>query len=340
MIVIAAGYVFGLALYLILRFVFGDRFWWLAFLNNFAPYFFIPLLIAVPVTIVIRTWGLLALGAPLLIVGVVRYGPYFVSKTRSVPAGRALRIVTFNVLGSNPHLDGVLAWLRDVNADVVVLQEIPLSFIRSTLPTLRDIYPYQFAPSTPTGWWDNVTLSRFPILSADILDALPDNPLPTIHRLTLDFHGNTIALYNIHLEAPLRQTPRLMPGISQRFLRLALRYDDCVRNCQIEKLVAHLRSEPYPFVVAGDFNTSDQASGYRKLSAHLVDSFKEAGTGFGTSWPVSASGDFPSFVPPLCRIDYVWHSGAFAARYSGRGPRLGSDHLPVLATLELLPNSH
>jgi endonuclease/exonuclease/phosphatase (EEP) superfamily protein YafD len=40
-------------------------------------------------------------------------------------------------------------------------------------------------------------------------------------------------------------------------------------------------------------------------------------------------------MPPLVRIDYVWHSDDFHAVEAALGPYLGSDHLPVTAALAL-----
>ena len=83
---------------------------------------------------------------------------------------------------------------------------------------------------------------------------------------------------------------------------------------------------------------SDQTSIYGELASRMGDSFRQAGTGLGGSWPVSAMEEFtslPDFVPPLFRIDYIWHSEQFRAISAQQGPELGSDHLPLLATLSI-----
>lgn len=67
----------------------------------------------------------------------------------------------------------------------------------------------------------------------------------------------------------------------------------------------------------------------------MNDSFREAGVGLGTSWPVSRMRGLPWFIPPLIRIDYIWHSDHFRAVMAQQGPERGSDHLPVLATLAM-----
>jgi endonuclease/exonuclease/phosphatase (EEP) superfamily protein YafD len=109
-----------------------------------------------------------------------------------------------------------------------------------------------------------------------------------------------------------------------------------VRNRQIEHLMTVLARETLPYIVAGDFNTSDQSLIYPRIASLMGDSFREAGFGFGTSWPVSAAQrETFGFLPPLVRIDYIWHSRDWVATQAAQGPPLGSDHLALTATLAL-----
>ncbi|MCZ2094787.1 MAG: hypothetical protein LC121_00665 [Anaerolineae bacterium] len=71
------------------------------------------------------------------------------------------------------------------------------------------------------------------------------------------------------------------------------------------------------------------------LAAVMRDSFREAGYGLGTSWPAAQAFGIPPLIPPLVRIDYIWHSDEFRTLAAAQGPYLGSDHLPLYATLAL-----
>ncbi len=126
-----------------------------------------------------------------------------------------------------------------------------------------------------------------------------------------------------------------MPRLA-RYLTNVLHYNEFIRDDQIEGLINTLKAETHPYIVAGDFNMSDQAAVYNDLAAHMKDSFREAGTGYGASWPVSTSRDLLRFLPPIIRIDYIWHNDHLRAVSIEQGPALGSDHLPLYATLELL----
>ena len=90
---------------------------------------------------------------------------------------------------------------------------------------------------------------------------------------------------------------------------------------------------PLPFIVAGDFNTSDQDAMYPALAARMIDSFRERGVGFGTSWPSPGMLPIPVFLPPLVRIDYIWHSPGISTRAAWQARTVGSDHLPLVADL-------
>src|SRR5262249_15679650 len=80
LLLIGVGYALGLTCYLLMRLLFGDHFWWLAFLNNFAPFYFLPLLVIVPLTLVLRSRFAVLFSALLALVGILWFGPYYLPK--------------------------------------------------------------------------------------------------------------------------------------------------------------------------------------------------------------------------------------------------------------------
>ena len=84
---------------------------------------------------------------------------------------------------------------------------------------------------------------------------------------------------------------------------------------------------------------SDQTSIYSTLAGQMGDSFREAGFGLGATWPAFQVVGMNAVLPALIRIDYIWHSREFQAVNAEVGPYLGSDHLPVEATLIFIPPS-
>ena len=128
--------------------------------------------------------------------------------------------------------------------------------------------------------------------------------------------------------------PRLPQLADHYILQTILSYDDSAHNAEIKRLLAQLETELYPFIVAGDFNMSEHAVMYNEVAESMDDAFRKAGTGWGGSWPISVVEDLPASVPPLLRVDYIWHSAHFRGVKACRGPELGSDHMPFYAMLE------
>lgn len=327
----ASIYGFLLVIYLLLRLIFGDRFSWLSLLNTFAHLLFLPLLLFVPLALLMRTRQTILRIFPLMLIGSLWFGPYYLPKNPPAPTGEVISVLTFNVWGNNHDLTRTETWIRDTNADIVLLQEISPTYAADCLPNLLDLYPYQFSQPDLTRWGGIITLSRYPIIKNEYIDLqIP----PEIQRSVIDVNGQHIAVYNVHLAWPV-SNPRITPPIDSFYWRVALGFNDRARNEQITNLLDHLKKEPYPYFVGGDFNTSDQSATYSRIAAQMRDSFREAGVGFGASWPVSAARGLPSFLPPLIRIDYLWHSDGFRALEAHQPPPVGSDHLPLVVKLEI-----
>jgi vancomycin resistance protein VanJ len=328
-------YAVALVCYLVLRVLFGDRFWWLSLANTFAHLLFLPLLFLIPAALLFRLRSSALRLVPLAIIGGMWFVPYYVPRSTDALTGTSLKVLTFNVWGNNHDLAQVENWLRAEDADVVLLQEISPTYATDRLPGLLDLYPYQEAQPDDTRSGGNITLSKYPILSIDYIDlGIRNTPWPL--RMVIDVEGQAVAVYNIHLAwpggYPRLPVPRRLDNL---YVRVLLGFNDRLRNRQITQLLEHLKSETLPYIVGGDFNTSDSSATYSQIAAQMHDSFREAGFGFGGSWPVSSVRGLPSFVPPLIRIDYIWHSDQFTAIDARQGPPLGSDHLAVVATLLL-----
>jgi endonuclease/exonuclease/phosphatase (EEP) superfamily protein YafD len=329
-------YVLCFLVYLAAYVLIGDRFWPLALLNTFAYAIFIPLVILIPLALLTRSRISLISLLPVIVVLIIWAFPYFKTHlVADVPSASTIRIVTSNTLWDNAKREDMLQWLRDTDADIIFLQEISYDSA-AQLETLKDSYPYQPVSVESDEWGGNSILSRIPILSFDYIDlGVPNSMQPQC--ITAELNGITFAAYNIHLEWPMSSERPLKATIS-RFspsLGFAVGYDDSIRNLQIERLATRLQSEPYPYFMAGDFNTSDQTPSYNKLASAGIDSFREVGSGFGATWPVAAVQHLPDFVPPLIRIDYVFHSDEFRALSAEPGKPMGSDHLPLFVTLAL-----
>ncbi len=323
--------------YWLLRWLAGDRWWWLAFMNNFAIWYFLPLFVFLPLVLLLRSRRGLLLLLPVLLIAGIWITPYYLPTARAAAPGPALSVVTFNIWGGNEslpanHFDQIAAWLREMDADVVVMQEVPLSQRTRAdgFLGLGNMYTGQIAPETDN--WTNVTLTRLPVSAYESFDMTETQP--RYQRVVIEFAGEQIAIYNVHTVLPVRRLPHIDFPVRSIYESILLRYDETMRNAQLDFLVDRLAEERLPYIVAGDFNMSDQTLAYTRVAAHMHDSFREVGAGYSATWPLAVvRGDAWAWVPPLVRIDYIWHSDGWVAQAVARGPILGSDHLPMTGTL-------
>ncbi|MFN8419685.1 MAG: endonuclease/exonuclease/phosphatase family protein [Anaerolineae bacterium] len=181
--------------------------------------------------------------------------------------------------------------------------------------------------------YGNLILSKYPFVEAKDFDPTNEHGYSQ-QRVVIDFNGEQIAIYNIHLSMPIWTVDIPQLPFS---LRMALGYNDSVRNNEIARLIPILQAEKLPFIMGGDFNMSDHSVTYQQLANVVGDSFREVGVGMGKSWPrpVSETDAIPDWMPPIIRIDYIWHSPQWAPINAEQGPYLGSDHLAVLAQFTL-----
>jgi endonuclease/exonuclease/phosphatase family metal-dependent hydrolase len=150
--------------------------------------------------------------------------------------------------------------------------------------------------------------------------------------------GQRVHVVNLHLTAPsLRWAthPELpLPLVTGEVTQ--------GRDNEVHDLIPLLRpliDGAEPLVAAGDLNMTDQTPEFRRLrSLGLLDAHREAGWGFGNTFPAVQSirivGRSIAVPMPLLRIDHVLVSDEFVVRGVQTGPAGGgSDHLPVTADL-------
>ncbi|MEO8393003.1 MAG: endonuclease/exonuclease/phosphatase family protein [Chloroflexota bacterium] len=328
-------YAVGLFLFVVVRLLVGDSLWWVGFFANVMPVYFIAFIVLLPLGILLRARRSVLLMLPMALLGALWFSPLYFPRTHAVPpaSDTTLRVVSMNVWGDNPDLTRIQEWLNQQKADVVVTVELPPAW-NAGIPALADSYPHQVTHTEWTRYWGSTLLTSHPIVSQETFTLVPDS-IPQ-QRIVIDVGGQQIAVYGIHLDLPLENANIPAIRTNNIYVEMFLHYNEISRDASIRTLLARLKNDPLPYIVAGDFNTSDQSLIYNDLASALGDSFREAGTGLGTSWPMlNATLKLPLLVPPLMRIDYIWHSSQFQVVAASEGPFLGSDHLPMLATLAL-----
>jgi vancomycin resistance protein VanJ len=296
---------------------------WFGFVRELTLYLFLPLpaLLLGAMTCRARL-ALLSLALP-LVVFLAYYGPRFVFQpSPAAGATTSFRVLSFNAGanaggGSPPPL---LRALRAVDADVVALQEVPPTTLEQLRIELAAAYPYQ------EGTGDAVTFSRLPLRAGPELQ-LGDSPYVG-QQVSIAVRGRPVVLTNVHVTRPvyrLQWRRRVIPVVQS--------YNPESRDAQVSELVNRVRAVPGPRLLTGDFNETEWSRPYQLLAAELADSYREAGRGFGHTYPSNFAWGEWRFSLPLMRIDYVFHSRELVALEARVGPDGGSDHLPVVAEL-------
>lgn len=316
-------YIFLLILYLIVRFFVPTEWRFIAFINNFAPYLFLPVIIGLLISLLMRAQRLIGVYLLVCLVGALWIGPPLLAPFLNPPAAEAdattIDIISFNIAPNNPTLDAAADWVLAFEPDILALQDIPLD--NDTLyGRFSAAYPYHDRQNIQGG---GMFFSQYPILESSAVD-LTGRPM---NRYLLDINGNTIALYNVHLVLPLNDNEDLW---------LPLRYDDQNRNQQVRELLEIVEAETVPVILVGDFNLTEWSPMYHRVAGQLTDAYRASSWGTGATWPVGDNNAMlQGAYPRLLRLDYVWYSDPLIATSATVGAPLGSDHLPLLVELSL-----
>lgn len=168
-------------------------------------------------------------------------------------------------------------------------------------------------------------LTRFPIEAADTIDTWQAGYFGSSGnavRYRLRTPAGPVTFVNLHLETPRRGLELLRYGGSS----LRMEGNTTVRELGSERIRGWIGPVEGPLVVAGDFNMPVESRIYDRYWGDLGNAFNAAGAGFGWTRVLKRF---------RVRIDHVLTGPGVRALRAGLGPDLGSDHLPLVATLRI-----
>lgn len=282
---------------------FGGLYWLLDLPAAFRPQLVLVLFVLGTV-LAFGRWHRTALVVGLvMLVNLAAVAPSFLPATRA--AKRDLRILSFNVLANNENYSEIIEYIRESDADVVVLHEAS--------------EPWEEAVGE-AGLGYTVWLNRHP---DDIFSSMVMGPADAV----VESHG-------FRLRDPRAVSIQLASGVSvlaihplspQRGSRSDL------RDKQLRWAGQWVLEQVGPVVVTGDFNASPYSYPYRRLLAttDLNDSIR----GFGLEL------SYPARLPALFQvsIDHLLYSDGIDIVDRKLGPPLGSDHFPLIVDLAVRP---
>jgi endonuclease/exonuclease/phosphatase family metal-dependent hydrolase len=224
-----------------------------------------------------------------------------------------LTIATYNIhgaVGTDGRFapDRVAGVLRELQADIIALQEVPLggSLTPNVLAMLQKATGYVAAEGpacdTRERRYGNAVLSRYPILSMRSIDLSFGSREPRgALDADVDCHGHMLRVIATHLG-----------------LRPAERRD------QIRRLLDKFDTDEMPVILLGDLN---EWFAWGKTLRMLVSHFQA----------VPAPSTFPSRWP-LFALDRIWirprHRLVQVQVHASPLARVASDHLPLIAHID------
>lgn len=257
-----------------------------------------------------------------LALGLAALSPWLWSLRRAwhtPPPRQAGDLVVFsaNTLGGSANPATLLADVRRVDADIIVLQEIPPEAATRYTDAFADAYVVA-GVVTPGGGSGRLTLTRLDLAGPSVpyATASADPEVTWLPQLatTLAWNDGPLLVVNAHVMYPAG-------------LRNVILQDRMARG-----VVEYLEGTDLParVIIAGDLNSPIAAQPAQRFTdAGFRDARSQAGAGMLDSWaPFGLIG-----ILPGTRIDHVLHRGGFTCVETGVGSRNGSDHRPVWARL-------
>jgi endonuclease/exonuclease/phosphatase (EEP) superfamily protein YafD len=230
------------------------------------------------------------------------------------PAGAAdsIALLTANVLQSNREADRLLQIITDADPDVVLAVETD-EWWCARLAALRSKYPYGVQHPLSNGY-GLVLSSRFELVEPTVRFVL-DDAIPSVRTGVRLRNGAVIDLYCVHPQPP---------GLQQ---------DSTERDVELVLVGRDIRQRGRPAILLGDLNDVAWSSTTLQFTREggLLD--PRRGRGFYST--------FPAHLPGLrYPLDHIFHTRHFDVAEMRVLPRSGSDHLPLIAALQLRSDPH
>jgi len=224
-----------------------------------------------------------------------------------VPAeGTDVKVLLANILSSNADPAPLLELIEAEQPDLVFLLEVSPHWA-SVLPSLDKSYAHSIVEPRD-GNFGIAMYSRLPVTAAAAVDSSPLG-FPTIVA-TLDVGGKLLQVVGTHPTIPIG----------------AQNYD--ARNAQLDAVARLLQKTAGPRLLVGDLNTTIWDRHYGALENRTWLRNVRHGFGLLPTWPTY-------LLPAMIPIDHMLVSEEIGVKDVHTGPAIGSDHLPLIATITL-----
>jgi len=258
------------------------------------------------------------------------------------PAKREMKIGTYNMQEEQNEDFSVFGeGMRDL-----LLKEKPAIFCIQQFPQeevgqgeliekISALLPYYTIHASSPQNMHIALFSRYPIMQSQMI-LFQEETRNVSMWADLLVEGDTIRIFNSHLQTTGRNQNRIRPLVSIRQtlsrmhrLKKVMNENWMIRAAQSDIISALIDESPYPLIVCGDFNDTPASYAYRMMKGDLEDSFRSCGRGYAYSY---------KYLKKIFRIDYVFYSRGMFRGTRYYSPELKySDHKPVIVTLDFNP---
>lgn len=223
----------------------------------------------------------------------------------SSPGSADLRVVSANVQSWSVDPLLTTAELLRTNPDLILFQELwdPLQLVK-----IQEAMPDYLVWGDSTYFAGTAIASRWPLESCQLPP--PDHCAAAI----LQIGGERILLLTLQGQKESHLSPQGLTGTLK------------LQRKQLAEIRQFIESIGLPVIAAGDFNAPGHAPLTQFFTSRFKDSFKEAGLGYGLTFPAAL---------PILRLDRVLYSGELGRAIECRSLHVGTDHRAVITDLEL-----
>jgi endonuclease/exonuclease/phosphatase (EEP) superfamily protein YafD len=264
-----------------------------------------------------RLSGVLALGALLgLGPAAMTFMPVGSSAAASPDVARVdhLVVLSSNLLYARADADRLLAWIDEIDPDIIVLQEHDAPWPRIIHERLRAEYPHIWQEPR-RGAFGQAILSRLPLLEAQPTPSRGTWHVPA-GRVTVEHGARRVDVMCIHTVPPIGFAN--VAEQRRQIAWLAEEASDRLASGAVDGVI-----------LAGDFNAPFHTNHMRELrAAGLREAHSKAGRGRGATW---GPGRWPLSLAPGIRLDHALFGGELVCVRALVGPDVGSDHRPIAA---------
>jgi endonuclease/exonuclease/phosphatase (EEP) superfamily protein YafD len=227
-------------------------------------------------------------------------------RATALTSAQPLKLLLSNVYTNNQSSGPLLELIAKEDPDLIVLEEVDARWAGELRPLTKRYPVFDIVPRSDNfgiGMW-----TRLP--NATVKEVELDEAVVSSFVARFPFRGKDVAVLGVHTVPPVQAS-----GFE-------------LRNVELGAIAGWARSTHGNAAVLGDLNLTPFSPFHRRLVRESGLENARQGFGIVPSWP--------TYVPILyIPLDQCLVSSGIAVRSIRTGPKIGSDHLPLIVELEV-----